>query len=486
MASISSSGCCRIGAGERPDRIRLGRRSVRAGRSRPACTPRTRSTTSAPSSGLVTELVLPAGVRFDTWVDAGTEITPFYDPLIGKLLVHAPTRRQAIAAMAERARRRRGRRHHDEPRSARRRSPPATGSPEATMTTTSLDGVRRRRAARSRCSTAGCSPRCRTFRGASGTGTSASPRRGRWTTGRTASPTRSSATHEGAAALEVTLLGPTIEFRDRRPSIVLGGADFGARPRWRGRADVDRRRRRRREPARARRCAGPGMRGVVAVAGGLRRAATSRAVRRRSCSAASAATAAGRCGPATSSRSAEHPSTMRIARIERARRRTARAHGRLGDRRARRPARRARLLHAGRHRDAVRHGMGGAPQLRSHGGPARSARLRSGRGPTGERPGCTRRTSTTTPTPSARSTSPATCRSCSVATGRASAGSSVRRRSPSAEFWKIGQARAGDTVRFVPLDHDAARSPAPLRRPLAARPTTRCCTGEQRRPTTPA
>ncbi len=55
---------------------------------------------AVPSSGLITELTVPADVRFDTWVDAGTEITPFYDPLIGKLLVHAPTRAEAIEAMS--------------------------------------------------------------------------------------------------------------------------------------------------------------------------------------------------------------------------------------------------------------------------------------------------------------------------------------------------------------------------------------------------
>ncbi len=54
------------------------------------------------------------------------------------------------------------------------------------------------------------------------------------------------------------------------------------------------------------------------------------------------------------------------------------------------------------------------------------------------------------------------------------------------EFWKIGQARAGDTVRFVPLDHETARSPSPLQPARSDAPTTRCCSGGRRRPTTPA
>ncbi len=73
---------------------------------------------------------------------------------------------------------------------------------------------------------------------------------------------------ENAPALEVTLLGPTVEFRDAT-SIVLGGADFGARldgvpvPMW---TVLDVARGSRLELGR---CAGPGMRGVVAVAGGF-------------------------------------------------------------------------------------------------------------------------------------------------------------------------------------------------------------------------
>ena len=39
------------------------------------------------------------GVRVDTWVETGTEISPFYDSLIGKLMVHAETRSDAIKKM---------------------------------------------------------------------------------------------------------------------------------------------------------------------------------------------------------------------------------------------------------------------------------------------------------------------------------------------------------------------------------------------------
>jgi propionyl-CoA carboxylase alpha chain len=40
-------------------------------------------------------------VRVDTGVVAGSEISMFYDPMIAKLITHAPTRAQAIAAQAE-------------------------------------------------------------------------------------------------------------------------------------------------------------------------------------------------------------------------------------------------------------------------------------------------------------------------------------------------------------------------------------------------
>lgn len=52
--------------------------------------------TFQPSSGLLTEAEFPDSVRCDTWVDRGTEITPFYDPLIAKVIVKGDTRENAI------------------------------------------------------------------------------------------------------------------------------------------------------------------------------------------------------------------------------------------------------------------------------------------------------------------------------------------------------------------------------------------------------
>jgi acetyl-CoA carboxylase biotin carboxylase subunit len=56
-----------------------------------------------PRPGLVREWRAPTGdgVRCDTHCSSGTTITPFYDSLLAKLIVHAPTRAQAIAKMRQ-------------------------------------------------------------------------------------------------------------------------------------------------------------------------------------------------------------------------------------------------------------------------------------------------------------------------------------------------------------------------------------------------
>ena len=52
-----------------------------------------------PSAGLLTNVTFPAGLRIDTWVRSGSDVTAFYDPLLAKLIVHAPDRPAAIAAL---------------------------------------------------------------------------------------------------------------------------------------------------------------------------------------------------------------------------------------------------------------------------------------------------------------------------------------------------------------------------------------------------
>jgi acetyl-CoA carboxylase biotin carboxylase subunit len=54
-----------------------------------------------PSTGKITLLSVPAGpgVRWDGGVIAGSEVSRYYDPLLGKLIVHAPDRASALDRM---------------------------------------------------------------------------------------------------------------------------------------------------------------------------------------------------------------------------------------------------------------------------------------------------------------------------------------------------------------------------------------------------
>jgi acetyl-CoA carboxylase biotin carboxylase subunit len=54
-----------------------------------------------PSPGTITRIIPPGGfgVRFDSHVHQGYVVAPFYDSMIGKLIVHQPTRAEAIACM---------------------------------------------------------------------------------------------------------------------------------------------------------------------------------------------------------------------------------------------------------------------------------------------------------------------------------------------------------------------------------------------------
>ncbi|MFZ9011327.1 MAG: acetyl-CoA carboxylase biotin carboxylase subunit [Anaerohalosphaeraceae bacterium] len=55
----------------------------------------------APSPGPVNEFIVPGGlgVRVDTHLYQGATVSPYYDSMIAKLIVHQPTREEAIATM---------------------------------------------------------------------------------------------------------------------------------------------------------------------------------------------------------------------------------------------------------------------------------------------------------------------------------------------------------------------------------------------------
>ena len=49
-----------------------------------------------PSTGLLTEVAFPPGVRVDTWVETGTDVGGNYDPMLAKIIAHGETRSDAL------------------------------------------------------------------------------------------------------------------------------------------------------------------------------------------------------------------------------------------------------------------------------------------------------------------------------------------------------------------------------------------------------
>jgi len=54
-----------------------------------------------PSAGRLTQVAFPPGIRCDTWIESGCEVSPHYDPLLAKLIVHAADRSQAVSGLAQ-------------------------------------------------------------------------------------------------------------------------------------------------------------------------------------------------------------------------------------------------------------------------------------------------------------------------------------------------------------------------------------------------
>ena len=53
-----------------------------------------------PSTGVLTEVQFPDDLRVDTWVERGTEVGAFYDPMLAKLVAHGSDRGDAIAKLS--------------------------------------------------------------------------------------------------------------------------------------------------------------------------------------------------------------------------------------------------------------------------------------------------------------------------------------------------------------------------------------------------
>ncbi|MDB6101524.1 MAG: urea carboxylase, partial [Gammaproteobacteria bacterium] len=54
-----------------------------------------------PSSGPLSFVTMPTDVRVDTWIETGSEVSSFYDPLLAKIIVHGLTRESALTQLDE-------------------------------------------------------------------------------------------------------------------------------------------------------------------------------------------------------------------------------------------------------------------------------------------------------------------------------------------------------------------------------------------------
>ena len=52
-----------------------------------------------PSAGRLLNVAWPSAARVETWVESGAEITPYYDPMLAKIIVHAADREAALAML---------------------------------------------------------------------------------------------------------------------------------------------------------------------------------------------------------------------------------------------------------------------------------------------------------------------------------------------------------------------------------------------------
>ncbi|MCW1430700.1 urea carboxylase [Novosphingobium sp. JCM 18896] len=219
-----------------------------------------------PTSGTLTAVEFPDDIRAETWIMAGNTVSPWYDPMLAKLIVHAPTRAEAIKAMQTALDRSRV----DGIETNLRWLRDVVRTPEFTsgeVSTRVLDGIT-------------SNPRSiRVISGGTATTVQDWPGRQKlWAVGVPPSGpmddqsfrlgNRLLGNPEGTEGLEVTVTGPTLSFT-APARICLTGADFGAtldgRPVARGVAiEVEAG-----QTLALGRAAGGGLRGYILFAGGL-------------------------------------------------------------------------------------------------------------------------------------------------------------------------------------------------------------------------
>ncbi|MDO8795010.1 MAG: urea carboxylase [Vicinamibacterales bacterium] len=219
-----------------------------------------------PSAGTLTEVVIPDGCRWDGWVLAGSEVSPYYDPMLAKLIVRGADRQEAVDRLA---------RALDETRCAGMET-----NLDYLRQVVATPGFRQGGFPTSFLGTVAYQPRG--FEvvepGMQTTVQDYPGRTGFWHVGVPPSGpmdplafrlvNRLVGNDEGAAALECTMLGPSLRFH-ADAVVALGGADMQARidgqaaPRWTAhtvRAGSE---------LRLGAAAGPGSRAYIAVRGGI-------------------------------------------------------------------------------------------------------------------------------------------------------------------------------------------------------------------------
>jgi len=53
-----------------------------------------------PSPGVISDVAFPDDVRVETWIERGTEVTPFYDPMLAKIIARGSNRDEALSRLS--------------------------------------------------------------------------------------------------------------------------------------------------------------------------------------------------------------------------------------------------------------------------------------------------------------------------------------------------------------------------------------------------
>ncbi len=179
-----------------------------------------------PSSGRLGLVAWPRGARVETWIESGAEVTPYYDPMLAKIIVRGPTREMALATMREAL----AETHVSGIETNLEYLRQVCGSADFAaggVATSFLRGFDYRRNAID-VMAPGTQTTIQDYPGRLGYWHVGVPPSGPMDSLAFRAANRLVGNCEGAPALEITVAGPTLRFR-ADATIALTGADFGAR-----------------------------------------------------------------------------------------------------------------------------------------------------------------------------------------------------------------------------------------------------------------